>query len=141
MADYSQLMKDFPLNDLLSATELDRIRSALIAIFSHMRKIRNTRYPMQRALKLVEAISRDLSNQILKVCHITYSRFVKSESDYQILKVCQIRYSRFDISLTQSLSNQIPRVCQIRYTRFVKSSAQGLLNQINIIWVFRNPRE
>lgn len=65
--DYNQLMKDFPLNDLLSATELDRIRVALQAIFLHMRKIRPTKYPIQRALRLVEAISRDLSTQLLKV--------------------------------------------------------------------------
>ena len=60
-------MKDFPLNDLLSATELDRIRQALVSIFIHLRKIRNTKYPIQRALRLVEAISRDLSTQLLKV--------------------------------------------------------------------------
>ena len=66
--DYNPLMKDFPLDDLLSATELDKIRSALVAIFSHLKKIRNTKYPIQRALRLVEAISRDLSTQLLKVC-------------------------------------------------------------------------
>jgi dynein heavy chain 1 len=37
------------------------------AIFNHLRKIRNTKYPIQRALRLVEAISRDLVNQMLKV--------------------------------------------------------------------------
>lgn len=37
--DYNPLMKDFPLNDLLSATELDKIRQALVAIFTHLRKI------------------------------------------------------------------------------------------------------
>lgn len=65
--DYNPLMKDFPLNDLLSATELDKIRTALGAIFFHLRKIRSTKYPIQRALRLVEAISRDLMNQLLKV--------------------------------------------------------------------------
>ncbi|XP_070577189.1 cytoplasmic dynein 1 heavy chain 1-like [Ptychodera flava] len=81
--DYSPLMKDFPLNDLLSATELDRIRQALVAIFSHLRKIRNTKYPIQRALRLVEAISRDLSTQLLKVLgtrrlmHISFDEFEK----------------------------------------------------------------
>lgn len=62
--DYNPLMKDFPINDLLSATELDRIRTAEQLIFNHLR---NTKYPMQRALRLVEAISRDLSAQLLKV--------------------------------------------------------------------------
>lgn len=81
--DYNPLMKDFPLNDLLSATELDKIRQALVAIFTHLRKIRNTKYPIQRALRLVEAISRDLSAQLLKVLgtrklmHIAYEEFEK----------------------------------------------------------------
>ena len=65
--DYNPLTKDFPINDLLSATELDRIRTAVQLIFSHLRKIRSTKYPIQRALRLVEAISRDLSSQLLKV--------------------------------------------------------------------------
>ncbi|KAK6191509.1 hypothetical protein SNE40_003176 [Patella caerulea] len=81
--DYNQLMKDFPINDLLSATELDKIRLALQAIFLHLRKIRPTKYPIQRALRLVEAISRDLSSQLLKVLgtrrlmHIPYDEFEK----------------------------------------------------------------
>ena len=76
-------MKDFPLNDLLSATELDRIRVSLQAIFAHLRKIRSTKYPIQRALRLVEAISRDLSTQLLKVLgtrrlmHIPFDEFEK----------------------------------------------------------------
>jgi dynein heavy chain 1 len=65
--DYNQLMKDFPLNDLLAASELDKIRVALQSIFLHLRKIRPTKYPIQRALRLVEAISRDMSSQLLKV--------------------------------------------------------------------------
>lgn len=65
--DFNPLMKDFPLNDLLAATELDKIRTALQSIFTHLRKIRTTKYPIQRALRLVEAISRDLSGQLLKV--------------------------------------------------------------------------
>ena len=81
--DYNPLMKDFPINDLLSATELDRIRAAIQQIFSHLRKIRSTKYPMQRALKLVEAISRDVSSQLFKVLgtkrlmHIPFDEFEK----------------------------------------------------------------
>lgn len=76
-------MKDFPLNDLLSATELERIRGALVAIFAHLKKIRSTKYPIVRALRLVEAISRDLSAQLLKVLgtrrlmHIVFEDFEK----------------------------------------------------------------
>lgn len=79
--DYNPLMKDFPLSDLLSATDLDKIKLALQAIFAHLRKIRNTKYPIQRCLKLIEAISRDLTAQLLKVLgtrrlmHMPYEEF------------------------------------------------------------------
>ncbi|CAK8687664.1 unnamed protein product [Clavelina lepadiformis] len=80
--DYNPLMKDFPLNELLSATEIGKIRQALIVIFSHLRKIRNCQhYPIQRALSLIEAISRDLMGQLFKVLstrrlmYISYEEF------------------------------------------------------------------
>lgn len=81
VADFNPLMKDFPINDMLSATELDRIRAAVQSIFSHLRKVRNTKYPIQRALRLIEAISRDLGQQLLKVLgtrrlmHIPFDEF------------------------------------------------------------------
>ncbi|KAG6819964.1 hypothetical protein H0H93_006940, partial [Arthromyces matolae] len=57
---YNQLMKDFPLNELLSATDLDKIEESLTLIFAHInRKLKLSPYPIRRALPLVEAISRD----------------------------------------------------------------------------------
>ena len=81
--DYSQLMKDFPINDLLSAIDLDRLRIALQSIFIHLKKIRATKYPFQRAVRLVEAISRDLSSQMLKVA---MNMFVKKNYVYCYLQ-------------------------------------------------------
>lgn len=81
--DYNPLMKDFPINDLLAATELERIRIAVQQIFTHLRKIRSTKYPIQRCLRLMEAISRDLGTQLLKVLgtrrlmHIPFDEFEK----------------------------------------------------------------
>lgn len=86
--DYNVLMKDFPLNDLLSATELDKIRSALLAIFAHLRKIRNTKYPIQRALRLVEAISRDLQGQMLKVLNTRRLMHIPMVDFDKVLLLC-----------------------------------------------------
>ena len=94
--DYNPLMKDFPLNDLLSASELDKIRQALMAIFTHLKKIRNTKYPIQRALRLVEAISRDLSSQLLKVLgtrklmHVAYEEFEKVGVVFRSTRLLQL---------------------------------------------------
>ncbi|KAF9561514.1 hypothetical protein CPC08DRAFT_817653 [Agrocybe pediades] len=65
---YNQLMKDFPLNELLSATDLDRVQESIILIFGHInRKLRLSPYPIRRALPLVEAISRDFNDQLLRI--------------------------------------------------------------------------
>lgn len=65
--DYSTFMKEFPLNDLLAAGDLVAIKSAVAIIFNHFKKIRSTAYPVRRANCLLEAISRDLNAQMLKV--------------------------------------------------------------------------
>ncbi|ETS83032.1 Dynein heavy chain [Pestalotiopsis fici W106-1] len=58
---YNQLMRDFPLDDLLSATSLPKVNDAIIQIFGHMnRKMRFSNYPIKRTLDLVEAISAEL---------------------------------------------------------------------------------
>ncbi|CAG0913348.1 unnamed protein product [Notodromas monacha] len=81
--DYNFLMKDFPIQDLLAASDLDQIRIALRGIFAHLKKIRNTKYPTVRALRLIEAVSRDLCAQMLKVLgtrrltHISFEEFEK----------------------------------------------------------------
>ncbi|KAI9731342.1 MAG: hypothetical protein M1834_005245 [Cirrosporium novae-zelandiae] len=62
---YNQLMRDFPLDDLLSATSLPKVSEALNSIFSHLnKKLRICPYPIRRALPLVEAISGDLDTRI-----------------------------------------------------------------------------
>ena len=61
-------MKDFPLNELLSAPDLDKIQEAVVLIFGHInRKLKLSPYPVRRALPLVEAISRDFNEQLLRV--------------------------------------------------------------------------
>ena len=65
--DYNPLMKEFPIQELHAANNLDAIKTAVLAIFGHLRKVRTTNYPAQRSIYLVEAISRDLNTQLLKV--------------------------------------------------------------------------
>ncbi|KAK5628509.1 hypothetical protein RRF57_004225 [Xylaria bambusicola] len=60
---YNQLMRDFPLDELLSATSLPKIQDAVAQIFIHMnKKMRFSNYPIARTLHLVEAISADLED-------------------------------------------------------------------------------
>lgn len=65
--NYNLLMKDFPIHELLSANDLSKIRNSITAIFNHLKRVRNTRYPVNRILRFIEAISRDMNGQLIKV--------------------------------------------------------------------------
>lgn len=61
-------MKDFPLNDLLSAPDMEKLKESLMNIFTHLnKKMKLSPYPVKRALVFVEAISNDFFNQLIKV--------------------------------------------------------------------------
>lgn len=81
-------MKDFPLEQLLSATELDRIRDALVVIFTHLKKIKLSQYPIQRCLRLIEAISKDLMSQILKVLSTRKLMLMNYDEFEKVLDSC-----------------------------------------------------
>ncbi|KAL9625204.1 MAG: hypothetical protein Q9160_000606 [Pyrenula sp. 1 TL-2023] len=79
---YNTLMRDFPLDELLSATSLEKISDALRSIFAQMsRKLRNSGYPIDRSLHLVSAISGDLDAQMhalingRSIMHLEYQDF------------------------------------------------------------------
>ena len=67
---YNQLMRNFPLDELLAATSLQKVQYSLDSIFNHLnRKLRVCPYPVARALPLVSAISGDLDTQLRSLLH------------------------------------------------------------------------
>ncbi|QDS73112.1 Dynein heavy chain, cytoplasmic [Venturia effusa] len=79
---YNLLMRDFPLDELLAATSLQKVTEAVNLIFNHLnKKMRLCPYPVRRALPLVESISADLDTKIHKLLngrmlmHSEYTRF------------------------------------------------------------------
>ena len=67
---YNQLMREFPIDDLLASTTLQKVQDSLDSIFGHLnRKLRFTSYPIARALPLVHAISGDLDAQLHTLLH------------------------------------------------------------------------
>ncbi|KAJ5607421.1 hypothetical protein N7537_004040 [Penicillium hordei] len=79
---YNQLMRDFPLDELLSATSLQKVQESLNLIFTHLnKKLKICPYPIKRALSLVEAISGDLDKRIHElitgrtILHLDYREF------------------------------------------------------------------
>ena len=67
---YNQLMREFPMDELLAATSLQKVQESLDTIFGHLnRKLRFSPYPIARALPLVHAISGDLDTQLHSLLH------------------------------------------------------------------------
>ncbi|KAK4989517.1 dynein heavy chain [Elasticomyces elasticus] len=79
---YNQIMRDFPLDELRTATSLERVSESVDQIFIHLnRKMRVSPYPIKRALALVEAISGDLDSRLevilrgRELMHLPFSEF------------------------------------------------------------------
>ena len=63
-------MKDFLINELLSATDLDKVQECLVLvhIFGHINpNLQLSPYHIRCALPLVEMISRDFNGQLLRI--------------------------------------------------------------------------
>lgn len=144
--DYNPLMKDFPLDDLLSATDLDKLSSALLAIFNHLRKIRNTRYPLERALKLMEAISRDLTAQLLKVLgtrrlmHIPFAEFERViAACTKVFTTWENEYDKLQALLREMVKKQ--REGRIKLTWRVNLAHKRLQTRMENMKNFRQQHE
>ncbi|PIC53075.1 hypothetical protein B9Z55_002926 [Caenorhabditis nigoni] len=84
--DYNTLMKDFPLSELVSASDVPKLTHAIAGIF----------LPLQRALRLVEAISRVLNSQLLKALSSYSLMHVPIVEFNDIMSQCQALFSKRD---------------------------------------------
>ncbi|XP_065912168.1 cytoplasmic dynein 1 heavy chain 1-like isoform X2 [Dysidea avara] len=104
---YNHLMKEFPLNNLLAARDLTAITSSVVIIFSHLRKVRNSLYPVSRAIALVAgALSGDVNNQLLKILRayklmtIPYNKFKQvMDQCTQMFTTWDEQYDKFNMQL------------------------------------------
>ncbi|CAD5206375.1 unnamed protein product [Bursaphelenchus okinawaensis] len=87
-SDYNSFMRDLPLNDLMSANSFVDILKALTNIFAGLRKIRNTKYPNNRAFAFLQALSRDSTTQILKVLQAYRLLNIPQDEFESIYKKC-----------------------------------------------------
>lgn len=53
VSKYKPLMKDFPINDLITAAEIEKLTEAIVKVFQHLKKNKNVDYPIPRYLRLV----------------------------------------------------------------------------------------
>ncbi|KAI0042887.1 hypothetical protein FA95DRAFT_1563857 [Auriscalpium vulgare] len=116
---YNQLMKDFPLNELLSAPDLDKIQEALVLIFGHLnRKLKLSPYPIRRALPLVEAISRDFNDQLLRILTSHRLLYTPYETFERLLAQTATIFRTWD-DLIKEFTNVAREVTRKRSERFI----------------------
>ncbi|KAI7931816.1 dynein heavy chain [Pyricularia oryzae] len=97
---YNSLMRDFPLDEMLSATSLAKVEETINQIFVHInRKLKISPYPIRRALLLVEMISADLDG----VLHRLVSGTELADVDYQqfgsIMKMADAIFATWDVNV------------------------------------------
>ncbi|PWW79978.1 hypothetical protein C7212DRAFT_355935 [Tuber magnatum] len=142
---YNQLMRDFPLDELLSATSLAKVQDAIVGIFIHLnKKLRICPYPIRRALPLVGAISADLDSQIhsllsgRRLMHLEYNDF---ES---LMNVAEGIFKTWEDNIKE-FTNVAREVTRKRSEKFIpiKISARHLKTQERLAYVkgFRHGHE
>ncbi|KAI9448759.1 cytoplasmic dynein heavy chain 1 [Russula earlei] len=121
---YNQLMKDFPLNELLSAPDVDKFQEALILIFGHInRKLRLSPYPIRRALPLVEAISRDFNDQLLRILTSHRLLYTPYETFERLLAQTTAIFRTWD-DLIKGFTDVAREVTRKRLERFIPIKVQ-----------------
>src|ERR1700730_5871201 len=112
-------MKDFPLNELLSATDLDKIGESKYFFFGHLnRKLKLSPYPIRRALPLVEAISRDFNDQLLRVLTSHRLPYTPYETFDRLLSQTMTIFRMWD-DLIKEFTNVAREVTRKRSERFI----------------------
>lgn len=138
-------MRDFPLDDLLSATSLQKVQEAIVAIFLHMnKKMKISPYPIRRALPLVEAISGDLDAQLhtllsgRRLMHLEYKDFM------QLMDIAEQIFRTWDDQIKE-FTNVAREVSRKRSEKFIpiKIVARHTKTQerLNYIRAFRHKHE
>jgi dynein heavy chain 1, cytosolic len=116
---YNQLMRDFPLDELLSATSLIKAQDAIREIFHHMnKKLRICPYPIKRALPLVEAISADLNDVLQRLLPGTELVNLDYEQFRRIMKTCDDIFRTWEESVKE-FTNVAREVTRRRNDKFI----------------------
>ena len=142
---YNQLMRDFPLDELLSATSLLKVQDAIREIFLHLtKKLRICPYPIRRALPLVEAISADLNDVLHRLLPGTELVNLDYDQFRTIMKTCEDIFKTWE-DWVKEFTNVAREVTRRRNEKFIpikinKKHAE-LESRIRYVSTFRDNHE
>jgi dynein heavy chain 1 len=135
-------LRDFPINQLLSANNLEQIRKAIDLIFNQFRQVRvgGDSYPNSRAILLMNAVTQDLNEQMLKILsnfqimHLDYPEFENLKKD--IRNVFQILSDRIN-EFKNMINNHRARLDQTSQRVMDNIMKNPLKERLERIFVFR----
>ncbi|CAI5714683.1 unnamed protein product [Hyaloperonospora brassicae] len=90
------LMKDFPMNSILSATDINQLNQGITLVFTHLKKIRVAdSYDLVRLLHFMEVVSSDLSQQVVSLLRVYSLIQVPFKQFVQLLSSCKELFSNW----------------------------------------------
>lgn len=96
VASVMTLMKDFPMNSILSATDITQLNQGVTLVFTHLKKIRVAdEYKLARLLHLVEIMSSDLTQQVISVLRAYSLIQIPFEHFEQLILSCKELFSNW----------------------------------------------
>jgi dynein heavy chain 1 len=145
VTSYNILMRDFPLNELLTATSLSSVADALNEIFNHLnKKLRLCSYPIRRALPLVEAVSGDFNELLHKLLNGRTLMHLDWSSFQAVMAEAERTFRAWDDS-AKEFTNVARDVTRKRSEKFIpiKINARHLETQARLKYItnFRNNHE
>ncbi|PHH59003.1 hypothetical protein CDD81_3954 [Ophiocordyceps australis] len=116
---YNQLMRDFPLDELLSAASLPKVQEAISQIFGHLnKKLRICPYPIRRALPLVEAISADLDDVLHRLLPGTELVNLDYQQFQALMRTCEGIFNTWEENVKE-FTNVAREVTRRRNEKFI----------------------
>ena len=142
---YNQLIRDFPLDELLSATSLPKVQEAVSQIFSHLnKKLRICPYPIRRALPLVEAISADLDETLHRLLPGTELASLDYSDFRQLTQACAGVFRGWE-ECVKEFTNVARDVTRRRNEKFmpikINKRHSELENRLKYVTAFRDSHE
>ncbi|GAM24388.1 hypothetical protein SAMD00019534_075630 [Acytostelium subglobosum LB1] len=127
---YKTLIKDFPITPLMTGTDVESVSQAILQIYSHLKKSKNSPYPIERYLALLEAIGKDMCNRVLQILRqknlmlIEYLDFERATASFRALftlwddQFAQFRETLRDIAKKRG-SDRVPLLVNVDNRRLL----------------------
>ncbi|KAM3424381.1 Dynein heavy chain, cytoplasmic [Cercospora zeina] len=142
---YNQVFHGFPIEELLAAPNLEKLREALDDVFSHLtKKLRISPYPIRRALPLVEAISGDVDARVHQQLHGRTLMRLSFEDFRKVIEQVQTVWMFWDDNVKE-FTNVARDVTRRRNDRFIpikiNKRHDKTQDRISYIYKFRDDHE